>query len=103
MSPATIDWKPFGDLLAVVDDPVRIVANRCAGVVGQPLPLEKASPDDFGGLRLRGHHHWLAQAVEHLLESLLVCLVVVVYSNSDAGIETTKTTFSWPLAVSDSA
>src|ERR1039458_10182595 len=82
----SVEWKLFRDLLAIVLYPVpefvargeRIAVEQNPTVTRDRvfIPLEETAPNDFGGFGFRRHHHGLADAVEKLLEALVVRLVV---------------------------
>src|ERR1700693_2609654 len=82
----TVEWKLLGHLLAMVLYPVpKFIAGSdripiehhptvtCDRIV---VPLEKAAADDLGGFGIRRHDDRLADAIEQLLETLVVGLVV---------------------------
>ena len=80
-----VEGEPVRQLLAVVNNPVAVFPAGFQRVLGQHdlafvgdgalVPLEEAAADDLGGLGLSGHDDGLAEAVEHLLESLVIGLV----------------------------
>ena len=80
-----VEGEPVGQLLAVVNNPVAVFVAGFEGVLGKHdlafvgdgalVPLEQPAADDFGRFGLGGHDDGLAEAVEHLLEALVVGLV----------------------------
>src|SRR5438876_360492 len=67
-----INWKPFGNLLPVFENPVRILCNCLACFVRHAMPLKKPPPNNFRSLGFSRHHHGFAHPIKKLLESLFV-------------------------------
>jgi hypothetical protein len=80
-----IHREPGGNQLPMLQQPVRVLVASGKRILAQQdppvlrhrpqVPLEEPTADDLGGLRLGGHHHRLAEPVQHLLEAVVIRLV----------------------------